>query len=110
MKIDAKTIVIVILIALFALKGGDSPSPTPSDELAAKQAGVAYLSSLADVFENYELPESEAEFGEPFNKKVMEVYADSFQVIDDTLSQKEYPYETKAAMKDMAKGFRGAVE
>ena len=59
MKIDGRTLVFLAILLFISLKGGDSPSPAPDDVLAAKQAGVAYLSGLADELESYEEPETE---------------------------------------------------
>jgi len=108
-------LILIAILVLFSGKGGDSPSPTPDNVLAAKQAGVALLSGLADVFEETaeELernPGSVSTIGAQVKEKTKAVREASDneleRILQDAIGSAG---ESSQAYRDFAKGYREAI-
>lgn len=112
MKIEGKTLALLVFLVFLAfLKGGDTPSPPPSDVLVAKQAGEAYLSGLADALESYDEPATEREAYEQIDEIFNRVGKQSFRPINQRMDDMEYsPEQLDRLTKNVAKGLREAVK
>jgi len=111
MNKDSLNYIIIGLIAFFIWKGGDSPSPAPDDVLAANQAGVAFLSGLADELEAYEAPETEQGAYEGIDELFNRVGKSAFKPINQRMDDMEYtPEDLNRFNKNVAKGLRRALK
>ena len=111
MKIDVKMLALLALLFFISQKGGDPPSPAPDVVLAAKQAGVAYLSGLADELEAYEAPETEQGAYEGIDELFNRVGKSAFNALNQRMDDMEYtPEELNRFNKNVAKGLRRALK
>lgn len=112
MNKDSLNYILIAVLAFLLLKGGDSPSPTPNDVLTAKEAGVAYLSGIADVFEETadrldENPELVTTIGASVKEHTRAVRESSDQEMSIRLdSIKGDAEQTAEVFRAFAKGYR----
>jgi hypothetical protein len=79
--------------------------------LAAKQAGVAYLSGLADELESYEEPETEQEAYGEIDEIFNRVGKVAFQPINQRMDDIEYtPERLDKLTKDVSNGLREVLK
>jgi len=109
MNKDSLNYILIAVLAFLLLKGGDSPSPTPNDVLAAQQAGVAFLSGFADEVEQLEPTENPSELSDAMQKALKEQNNATIGQLNKRIFEDYDQQEAGQILKDYAKGLRGAI-
>jgi len=102
-------LILIAILVLFSGKGGDSPSPTPDNVLAAKQAGVALLSGLADEIEKLEPTDNPSVLSKEMQEILKEQNNATIGQLNKGIFEDYDQDKAKRLLKDYATGFRGAV-
>ena len=109
MNKDTLNYILIVLIAFLLWKGGDSSSPDPDNVLAAKQAGSALLSGLADEIEKLEPTDNASELSNQMQEILKEQNNATIGQLNKAVFENYDETNAKRLLQDYAKGFRGAI-